>query len=147
MNAAIAFRRALVYGLVVAVAVGAVGALVGGLVVGPAGVASALIAAALGAVLTALTAGSLLFGARLVRNDPGNPLYFAVVLGSWLVKFVIFIAVVITLRDQDLVHPIAIFVCLVVVVVGGVIADVVAVLRSRIPYVDPPAVPPARDVP
>lgn len=142
-----AFRKALVYGLLVALAVGVLGSILGGLLVGVEGVVSALIAAGVGAMLTLVTVGSLLAGARLVRDDPGNPLYFAVILGAWLLKFVLFLVIVLVLRDQDFVHPIAIFACLVAVVVGGVIGDVVAVLRARVPYIEPRASDVDPDVP
>lgn len=135
MTAATAFRRALIYGLVVDVVVAVVGSIIGGVTVGADGVASALVAAGIGVVLTVLTGASMLIGARMVQNDPGNPLYFAVVLGGWLVKFAVFIVAVLVLRDQPFVHPVVIFVCLVAVVVGGVVADSIAVLRSRVPYV------------
>lgn len=137
MSASIVFRRALVYGVVISVAVAAIGALAFGLAIGQNGVVSAALAGLIGVLLAGITAGSLLFGARLVQDDPGNPLYFAVILGSWIVKFAVFLGAILLLRDQPFIDTIALFVCLVAAVVGGVIGDVVAVLRSRVPYIEP----------
>lgn len=147
MNATLAFRRALVYNVVVVLAVAVVGGLAAGLAVGAPGVVSALIAAAMGLVLSAITVGALLLAGRLVRDDPGNPLFVAVVLGSWLVKFALFLVAVLLLRGQDFIHPIAIFVCIVAVVVGDAVADAVAVVRARVPYIEPDADARGRRVP
>ena len=59
-------------------------------------------------------------------------------MGAWLLKLVGFIAFVAIFRTVDGLDPVVLFVCLVAAAVGSVGADVVAVLRSRIPYADPP---------
>jgi hypothetical protein len=135
--AAAVFRRALVYGIVISVGVAAVGALVFGLTMGSQGTASAAIAGAIGIGLTAITVGSLLLGERLVRDDPGNPIYFAVVFGGWILKFALFLVAVLLLRDAPFADPLALFVCVVAVVIGSVIGDVIAAIHTRVPYVEP----------
>lgn len=147
MSAAVVFRRALIYGAVISVGVAAVGALVFGLSLGPVGVYSAASAGLIGILLGVITAGSLLAGERIVRSDPGNPLYFGVILGSWIVKFGLFLVAVLVLRDAPFIDTVALFVCVIAVVIGSVVGDVVAVLRTRVPYVASPASKSGPDVP
>ncbi len=59
-------------------------------------------------------------------------MYFAVVLGTWLVKMVIFFVAVLLLRDAEFIAPVVLFVTLMVGVIGSLAIDVAAVARSRV---------------
>ena len=62
-------------------------------------------------------------------------MFFALVLGAWLLKFVVFLVLVFTLREASFVDPVVLFVTLVIAVLGGLVTDLVAVSRGRVPYV------------
>lgn len=135
MTAAPALKRALVYGLVLAGVIAVVGGLVGWLVAGPEGLVSALIGTAMAAVFSGITAGSILLAVRATRNELMNPVFFAIVMGAWLLKFVILLVLVFVLRNQEFIDPMVLFVTIVVAVIGSLVVDLVAVSRSRVPYV------------
>lgn len=137
MNVERTLRLSLIYGAVVAVLIAIVGSVVGALVADLPGLIAGLLGAAVGFLFVAITAASLMLAIRLTREDPTSPLFFAVIMGAWLLKLVGFIAFVAIFRESDAVDPIVLYVCLLAAAVGSVAVDVVAVLRSRIPYVDP----------
>jgi nucleoid-associated protein YgaU len=135
MNDTLAFRRALWFGLAVALAVAVVGAAIGAAVAGLEGVWSALLGAAVAAVFTTLSAGTVLLGVRLTRHDPANPMFYAVILGGWIAKFAIFVAAMVLLRDAPFIQPTVLLICVLTAVVLSVGADVVAVLGTKESYV------------
>ncbi|MCY7412447.1 MAG: hypothetical protein LH471_05335 [Salinibacterium sp.] len=130
-------RRSLIYGAASSFVIAVVGSVIGALVAGLPGLVSALIGSAVGFLFVGVTALSVLLAARLTRDDPASPIFFAVIMGSWLLKFVGFLALVFVLRDLETLDPIVLFFSLVAAAVGTVAADVIAVLRSRVPYTDP----------
>lgn len=139
-TAAPALRLSLVYGASLSIAIAIVGSIIGALVAELPGLLSALIGAGMGFVFLGVTAGSILLADRLTKGDLLSPAYFGIVLGAWLLKFVLFLVLVFTLRDAPFVQPTVLFVTLVIAVLGGLIVDLVAVARARVPYVsDVPA--------
>ena len=68
------------------------------LVAGGAGLIGALVGAALAAVFLGLTAVSILIAGRVTKGDVSNPIFFAIVLGAWLLKFIVFLVFAILLR-------------------------------------------------
>jgi len=134
-SAAPALRLSLVYGASLSVAIAVVGSVVGALVAELPGLLSGLIGAGMGFVFLAVTAGSILLADRVTRGDLLSPAYFAIVLGAWLLKFALFLVLVFTLRDAPFVEPTVLFITLVIAVLGGLIVDLIAVARARIPYV------------
>jgi hypothetical protein len=131
-TAAPALRFALVNSAVLAVVLAIVGSVIGALVADLPGLLSALIGAAVSFAFVGLTAGSILLANRLTSNDLLSPIYFAVVLGTWLLKFVLFVAFVLSMRDQAFIEPTVLFVTLVLGVLGSLIIDVVSASRSRV---------------
>lgn len=119
-------RRTLVVGGVFVVALALVGAGVGALVAGSEGAIGALIGAIVGGAMLALTAASILVANRL---DIGG--FFAVVLGTWLAKFVLFVIAAVLLRDQPWLDSTVMFVTIIVSVLGSLLIDVLVVSRSR----------------
>lgn len=132
MNAV--YTRALLYGAIVAVVCGAAGGTIGYLVAGGPGLVGGLLGAALSAVFLGLTTVSVLVGRRLTRDDPTNPVFFAVVLGSLGLKFVIFLAFMIWLRGQTWLDLGVFAFTTIAAVIGSLIGDAVAFARVRVPY-------------
>jgi len=146
-TAAPVLRRALVYGAIVSFAIAVIGSVAGALVAELPGMLSALIGAGMGFVFLGLTAASILLADRVTGSDLLSPAYFGIVIGSWIVKFVVFLLLVFSLRDAPFVEPTVLFVTLVAAVVGGLVTDMVAVTRSRVPYVSDVRLPSKDEIP
>lgn len=131
-SAAPAFRRTLFWGSIFAVVLAVVASVVGALVAELPGLLSGSLGAALTFVFFGMTAASLLIADRLTGSDLLSPVYFAVVLGTWLVKMVIFFVAVLLLRDAEFIAPVVLFITLMVGVIGSLAIDVAAVARSRV---------------
>jgi hypothetical protein len=127
--------RALLYGGIVAVAVAVVAGTIGGVTSGLPGVLGGLFGAALSAVFLGLTTVSMLVAGRVTRGDASNPVFFAIVLGVWFLKLVAFVVAAIFIRAWDVVDPVVFFWAVIIAVVGSLAADIVALVRTRIPYV------------
>lgn len=126
-------RRTLIFGFLFAAAIALVGGVIAGIVAGPVGALSAVIGALMAALFLGITAASILIA---VRYD--IVAFFAIVLGSWLVKFVLFIVAALSLRDQPWINPTALFLTLIAGVVASLTVDVVVVMKTRMPYVSDP---------
>lgn len=111
------------------------GAVVGYLVAGVEGMVSGLLGAAMWLVFLALTSLSIQLAINSTRNDPGSPLFFGIVLGSWVLKLVLFVVLAIWLRSQTWLDPTVFFVTVIIAVVGSLVFDVIAFQRARTPYV------------
>lgn len=129
MTAGKVLHRALWLSVWLAVAVGVGGAIIGGMLAGTPGVWGALWGAGLAVVFSAVTIASIRLGAHFSPTT-----FFTVVMGSWLVKLVVFLVVLFALRDSETVDGPVLFFCLVVVVVGQLTIDVFVALTSRQPY-------------
>ena len=111
------------------------GAVVGYLVSGVSGLVSGLLGAAMWLVFLALTSVSIHVATRATKDDPGSPLFFGIVLGSWVLKLVLFVVLSIWLRAQPWLDPTVFFVTVIIAVVGSLVFDVIAFQRARVPYV------------
>lgn len=136
-------KKALLWSALVAVAIAVIGATVGGLVAGVPGIAGALLGAALALVFMGITAASILLGNRFAQGEQFVGIFFGIVLGGWLLKLVLFIAVVAILRGQEWFDSVVLFICLVAGVLGSLTVDVIVAARSRMPYVSDAKVPTA----
>lgn len=130
MSAAPVLKRALRYGGLFAAALAVLGGIIGFLVAGPSGLVSALLGAVMAAVFLGITAVSILLASRY-----DIAAFFGIVMGAWLLKFVLFIVLALVLRDQPWVQPAVLFLTLVVGIIGTLVIDVVIVSKSRLPYV------------
>jgi len=119
-TAAPVLRRALVYGAIVSFAIAVIGSVAGALAAELPGMLSALIGAGMGFVFLGLTAASILLADRVTGSDLLSPAYFGIVIGSWIVKFVVFLVLVFSLRDAPFVEPTVLFITLVAAVVGPI---------------------------
>lgn len=146
MTVAVLMTRALRYGAIVALAVAVVAGTIGWFTSGLPGLLGGLLGAALSAVFLGLTAVSILIAGRVTRGDAGNPVFFAIVLGVWVLKLIAFVVAAILMRAWDAVDPVVFFWAVIAAVVGTLGGDVVAMARTRIPYVSDVQLPgdPAR---
>jgi hypothetical protein len=133
--------RALRFGGIWAIVVAVVAGVVGLLVAGLPGLWGGLLGAALAAVFLGLTAGSMLFAGRVTKGDTTSPVFFGIVLGVWLLKLVVFVVAAILFRRIGWIDPYAFFLAVIAAVIGSLVADVVAFLTSRVPYVSDVALP------
>lgn len=141
MTVASMMRRALLYGVVAVVAVGGVAALIGGVTQGVPGVLGGILGAAVAGLFLGLTAVSILIAGRVTRDDPANPIFFAIVLGIWVIKLIAFMLAAIFIRAWDAVDPVVFFGAAIAAVVLSLIGDVVAFARTRVPYVSDVTLP------
>jgi hypothetical protein len=129
-------RRAIRYGIVLTIAVLVIGGLIGYLVAGSLGLVSALLGAGITAVFMGLTAVSFLVAGRLGRLPEGIAIYYGIILGTFLLKFVIFIVLIIWLRGQHWLNPTVFGFTVIAAVLGTLIVDILALGRGRVTYVD-----------
>ncbi|TFD48904.1 hypothetical protein E3T55_12725 [Cryobacterium frigoriphilum] len=136
-------RRILVYGGWLALGIAVVGATLGGIFQGGVGVVSALIGTAMAVVFMGITAGSILLANRFAGHESAIGAFFGIVMGGWLLKFVVFLALMFLLRDQPWISPIVLFLSIVAGVIGSLVVDAVVVMTSRMSYVSDVTLPPA----
>lgn len=136
MNTQTILRRILVWSAVLAAIVAVIGGVVGFLVAGAPGLFGAVIGTVVAALFGALTALSILLAIKVSKGDLFSGAFFGIVLGGWLVKFVVFIALIFIIRDVDWIHPIAAFISIVAAVVGSLIVDLVVIAKSRQPIIE-----------
>lgn len=129
-------KTALRWGGLAAIAIAVVACVLGGLAAGWPGVVGGLIGTAMAVLFLAITAASILLANRFIGSDLFVGIFFGVVLGSWLVKFVIFIVLAIVLKSQPWLNPVVLFLSLIAGVISSLVVDVIVALRSRVPYVD-----------
>jgi len=134
-------KRALLVGLVVTSVIAIVAATAGALLSELPGMLGALVGAALGYALLGLTPLSIMWGFRLGKGDVLSPGFFAAVLGTWLLKFVVFLAAVLWLGDQEWLDRTVLFLTIVAAVVATLVTDLVVVVKSRMPYVSDVTLP------
>jgi len=134
-------KRALLVGLVVTSVIAIVAATAGALLSELPGMLGALVGAALGYALLGLTPLSIMWGFRLGKGDVLSPGFFAAVLGTWLLKFVVFLAAVLWLGDQEWLDRTVLFLTIVAAVLATLVTDLVVVVKSRMPYVSDVTLP------
>jgi hypothetical protein len=133
--------RALRYGAILALAVAVVAGAIGEVVAGLPGLLGGLFGALLAAVFLGLTAASMLFAGRIAKGDTTGPTFFGIVLGVWFVKLVVFVVAAILLGRLAWVDPYVFFFSVIAAVIGSLVADIVAFLRARVPYVSDVVLP------
>lgn len=127
--------RALRWGSIVTVALVVVFAGIGWLVSQQPGLWGGLIGPLLGGVFLMMTVGSIAFANRYVDSPSYITIFFAVVLGSWVLKFILFIVAVILLRDQPWLDTRILFFGVIASVIASLVLDVVIIAKSRIPVI------------
>lgn len=127
--------RSLLYGTILSVAIAVIGSIVGFLVAGIGGLASAIVGALLAAAFMGLTAGSVVLANRVAPNGTNLGLYFGIIAGTWALKFIAFIVVILSLRGQPWLNAYLFFGAVVIAVIGSLIADALAIQLTRVSYV------------
>jgi hypothetical protein len=135
MKSSAILGRALAYGAILTVVIAVLGSVIGFLVAGTPGLISALIGAGLTALFMGFTAGSIVLASRATNGDPSSTLFFGIVLGAWLLKFIVFIAILVVLRGQPFLEPLVFFFAILAAVIGSLVVDVLAFVRARESYV------------
>jgi len=128
-------RATLAWSAVVTTALAVIGSVIGYVVAGQEGLWSALAGVVLAALFLAITALSILIANRWFGNDLYVPIFFAIVLGGWILKLVVFIIVLLVVRGQPWVNPTVFFIALVVGILASLVIDIVVMLRMRMPHV------------
>jgi len=138
MNASSIFTQILKYTGVLALVIAVVGGGLGYFFAGTDGLWSALVGVGLAILFAAITAASMLVAIRFTLGA-----FFGIVMGAWLLKLVIFIVLLVALRDQPFVNDVVLFLALVVSIIGTLAVDALVVVRGRLSYVSDATLPPA----
>jgi len=139
-------RRSLVWSGVATVAIGLVAGILGAVFAGGRGVVSAVLGAVMAALYLGLTAVALLIASRF--EGPENiGKFFAVFLGGWALKMIVFIVAMALLLGQEWLNGRVFFLAVLVNVVASMVIDVVVFARSRIPVVGGVELPTGIDEP
>ena len=125
------FKQVAKYSLLLVAVIAVVGGLVGFLVAGGNGLISALIGALVAFLFSILTIASVFVGSKLSITG-----FYALVLGGWLIKIVLFGIILVLLRGQPFIEGGVLFATVVVTILGTLAVDSFAALRARIPVVD-----------
>ena len=140
-------RRALAWGGLLAAIILVVSAVLGLVFAGLPGLFGALVGTVMAVVFMGITAASILLANRFAGSDLFVGAFFGIVLGGWLLKFIVFIVLVVLLRDADWLDTTVLFLSLVAGVIASLVVDVLVVAKSRMPYASDVELPkpPAED--
>jgi hypothetical protein len=122
------FKRVLLWGALLTASIAILAGTAGWFIAGLAGLLSALVGAAISFGFVSLTALSVWLGGRLSIGA-----FSGIVLGGWILKVVIFLAVIGLLRRADWVDGPLFFITLVASVVGTLAIDSWVFLKARLP--------------
>lgn len=136
MSVELLIRRTWLWGIVGVSLVAVVASVAGALVAELDGMLAALLGTAVGFAFLALTPLSITWALKAGQGDVLRPGFFAVVLGVWLVKFIVFLAFVFWLGDVAWAHQETLFLTIVGALLVGLIVEVTVVVRSRPPEID-----------
>lgn len=134
-------RTVLVWAGIVTGGLALVGGVVGYLVAGTDGLWSALLGVLVAAAFLGITVASILIANRWFGDPLYVPIFFGIVLGGWILKFVVFLVLLLVLRGQPWVEPMVFFLALVASVLASLAVDVLVLLRMRMPHVSDISLP------
>jgi hypothetical protein len=141
-------KATLVWGIGVGLVIAGLAAAVGAAVSGGDGALSGLIGALVGIVFPAMTAVSILVANRWYGQPMYLQFFFAVVLGSWVVKFLVVVIALALLRGAPWMDTVVFFFALLATAIASLVVDLVVLSRMRMPAVsdvtlpgDPPSTP------
>ena len=138
MNARSIFTKILTYTGLLALVIAVVGGGLGYAFAGTDGLWSALVGVALAVVFAGITAASMLVAIRFRLAA-----FFGIVMGAWLLKLVIFVVLLVLVKDQPFVNDVVLFLALVGSIVGTLAIDALVVVRGRLGNVSDTVLPPA----
>lgn len=134
-------RRTLIWSAISAAALAVIAGGVGLAVAGTDGLWSGLLGVLLAVLFLAITGASILFANRWFGDPLYVQLFFAIVLGGWLLKLGIFVVVMILLSGQPWIVPLVFFLSIVAGVLMSLIVDVIVLTRMRLPNVSDISLP------
>ncbi len=134
-------RRTLVWSGVSALVLAVIAGGVGFAVAGGDGLLSGLLGVLLSVVFLGITGGSILFANRWFGDPIYVQLFFAIVLGGWLLKLGIFVVVMIVLSGQPWIVPMVFFLSIVAGIAMSLVVDVIVLTRMRLPSVSDISLP------
>ncbi len=134
-------RRTLIWSAVATVGLAVVAGAVGFAVAQGEGLISGLLGILLSAVFLAITGISILIANRWYGDPLYVQLFFAIVLGGWLLKLGVFVVVMIVLSGQPWIEPLVFFLSIVAGVVMSLVIDVIVLTRMRLPHVSDASLP------
>lgn len=134
-------RTTVIWSAIVTGALVVVGAVIGYLVAAESGLWSALVGVVLAAVFLGITSVSILIANRWFGTDLYVPIFFGIVLGGWLLKFVVFLVVLFVVRDQPWVNEMVFFIAIVAGILASLAVDVIVLTRMRLPYASETTLP------
>lgn len=134
-------RRTLIWSGVAAAALAIVAGGVGFLVAQGEGLVSGLLGVLLSALFLAITGASILIANRWYGDPLYVQLFFAIVLGGWLLKLGVFVVVMILLAGQPWLHPMVFFLSIIAGVIMSLVIDVIVLTRMRLPNVSDVTLP------
>lgn len=144
-TATIIMRETLKWACIIIGILAVVAAGVGYLVAGLNGLWSGLAGVLLAGLFFGLTALMMLIAARLPGDQLMSTAYFAVVMGGWFVKVIVFIIGMLVLRVQPWIVPWVFFFSAIAGALASLIVDIVVFARVRVPYVGEVPLPGASD--
>lgn len=106
---------------------------IGWLASGTEGVIGGALGAAIGGFFLLMTAGSIAFANRFIDSPIYVGVFFGIVLGAWLLKFILFIVILVLLRDQTWLDSRILFFGLVASVLASLALDAIIATKARIP--------------
>lgn len=127
--------RALKIGTVASLVLVVICGVIGWLIAGSTGLIGGVLGAAIAGVFLGLTVGSIAFGNRFIDNPNYLVIFFGLVVGGWVLKFVAFIVAALLLRDQPWLDPKILFFSLIAGVLVSLVVDAYVMLKSRIPII------------
>lgn len=126
-------RAALIWGLSIGAAAVVVAAVAGLLIAQGPGLWSGVLGALVGVIFPAMTALSILVANRWFGNPAYLQIFFGIVMGAWIVKFVLVIVLLLVLARLDWIVPLIFYVALVATAVASLVVDLMVLRKIRIP--------------
>lgn len=123
-------KRTLIWGWIAAGVLAFLGGIIGYVVAGGVGALSAVLGAVFAAVFLGVTAASIVIATRF-----DVAAFFGIVLGAWLLKFIIFLVAAVLLKNQPWINAPVLFLTMIVGIIVSLTLDVIVVSKSRMPYV------------
>lgn len=136
MTGGTVLTRALRYGIILAIAVAIIAGLIGQFVAGTPGLVAGLVGGLVTAIFMSLTAGSFVVAARVAKLPEGIAVYYGIILGTFILKFVVFLVLVLSLRGATWLNPTVFGFTIIAAVLGTLVVDVLALQLGRVPYTD-----------
>lgn len=121
--------------LIITAALVIVGGAIGFFVASTPGLWGAVVGAVIGGLFMGISAASIALANRAIASPMYVPIFFGTILGTMLLKFVLFLVVAFTLAKSELFDSKSLFITVIVGIVASLAVDLIVILRSRIPAV------------